>query len=319
MTGEVEVVRRGEIESHRTTTAARARLLAGAFLAGYSGRTLEAYRCDLHQWWSFCDQVDVEPLAATRAHVQVYGQQLEQAGRSPATIARKLSAIAGFYAYCTVEGEIPKSPAAHVRRPRVSDESPRLGLDRHELARLLAAAEAHGPEAYALICLLALNGLRVSEACGARVEDLDDVRGHRVLTVQRKGGKRAQFPLAPRTAAAIAELPSMTQGLEDAAGSRVSPPAPGPAVQLIGLDRFGAGRLVRHLAAAAGITKRISPHSLRHSFCTLALDAGVALRDVQDAMGHADPRTTRRYDRGRQSLDRHATYAVASFVDVDQA
>jgi len=60
---------------------------------------------------------------------------------------------------------------------------------------------------------------------------------------------------------------------------------------------------------------RSYPHSLRHAFGTAALDAGVPLRDVQDAMGHADPRTTRRYDRSRHSLDRHATYAVAAFLD----
>jgi integrase/recombinase XerD len=80
------------------------------------------------------------------------------------------------------------------------------------------------------------------------------------------------------------------------------------------LDRHAAGRIVRRLARAADINKRIGPHSLRHSFITAALDAGVPLRDVQEAASHADPRTTMRYDRARQSLDRHATYIVATFV-----
>ena len=71
---------------------------------------------------------------------------------------------------------------------------------------------------------------------------------------------------------------------------------------------------MKRLAKRAGIAKRISPHSLRHSFITAALDAGVPLRDVQEAASHADPRTTMRYDRGRESLDRHATYIVATFV-----
>ena len=71
---------------------------------------------------------------------------------------------------------------------------------------------------------------------------------------------------------------------------------------------------MRRLARQAGITKRIGPHSLRHAFITAALDAGVPLRDVQEAASHADPRTTMRYDRARQSLDRHATYLVAAFV-----
>jgi integrase/recombinase XerD len=80
------------------------------------------------------------------------------------------------------------------------------------------------------------------------------------------------------------------------------------------MDRYAADRIVKRLTKRAGITKRISPHSLRHSFITAALDAGVPLRDVQEAASHADPRTTMRYDRARQSLDRHATYIVAAFL-----
>jgi integrase len=75
-----------------------------------------------------------------------------------------------------------------------------------------------------------------------------------------------------------------------------------------------AWRLVRRLARRAKLpaADRLSPHSLRHSAITAALNAGVPFRDVQDFAGHADPRTTRRYDRSRNSLDRHATYALAS-------
>ena len=80
------------------------------------------------------------------------------------------------------------------------------------------------------------------------------------------------------------------------------------------MDRYAADRIVKRLCRAAEITKRISPHSLRHSFITAALDAGVRLRDVQEAASHADPRTTMRCDRARQSLDRHATYVVATFI-----
>ncbi|MGH3609866.1 MAG: tyrosine-type recombinase/integrase, partial [Pseudonocardiaceae bacterium] len=68
------------------------------------------------------------------------------------------------------------------------------------------------------------------------------------------------------------------------------------------------------LARRAQVTTSISPHSLRHTFVTLSGDASFSLRDVQEAAGHADPRTTRRYDRGRHSVDRHATYALASFL-----
>jgi site-specific recombinase XerD len=80
------------------------------------------------------------------------------------------------------------------------------------------------------------------------------------------------------------------------------------------LDRHAAARIVRRLAKRGGIDKRVTPHTLRHAFITAALDAGVPLRDVQEAASHADPRTTMRDDRARGSLDRHATYIVATYL-----
>ena len=153
------------------------------------------------------------------------------------------------------------------------------------------------------ISLLALNGLRISEALGADIDDLSTERGHRTLSIVRKGGATVTVPLAPRTARALEcyigdrDVGPIFRG---AHGGR--------------MDRYAADRTVKRLARRAGITKRISPHSLRHSFITAALDAGVPLRDVQDAASHADPRTTMRYDRARHSLDRHATYIVATFL-----
>ena len=127
--------------------------------------------------------------------------------------------------------------------------------------------------------------------------------GHRTLTVTRKGGKVVTIPLAPRTARAI----------DLAVGERCDGPifltAEGRR-----LERHGAGRIVRRVARRAGIAKNVGPHTLRHAFITAALDAGVPLRDVQEAASHADPRTTMRYDRARASLDRHATYIVAAYI-----
>ncbi len=80
------------------------------------------------------------------------------------------------------------------------------------------------------------------------------------------------------------------------------------------LDRHGAARIARRVTHRAGIIKNASPHTLRHAFITAALDAGVPLRDVQEAASHADPRTTMHYDRARTSLDRHATYIVATYI-----
>ena len=141
------------------------------------------------------------------------------------------------------------------------------------------------------------------EATGANIEALGVERGHRTLVITRKGGKVVTIPLAPRTARAI----------DLAVGER----SDGPvflATDGRRLDRHGAARIVRRAAHRAGITKPVGPHTLRHAFITAALDAGVPLRDVQDAASHADPRTTMRYDRARGSLDRHATYIVAAYL-----
>src|SRR5690242_11224430 len=80
------------------------------------------------------------------------------------------------------------------------------------------------------------------------------------------------------------------------------------------LDRHAAARIVRRTAQAAGITKRVGAHTLRHGFITAALDAGVPRRDVQEAASHADPKATVRYDRARVSLDHRATYIVATVI-----
>jgi integrase len=175
-------------------------------------------------------------------------------------------------------------------------------LDRNELGALLVQAGLGDLRDGALITLLALNGLRISEALNADIDDLSSERGYRTLAIVRKGGKHVTIPIVPRTGRA----------LDLYIGERTM----GPIFLGVGggrMDRYCADRMVKRLAKRAGIDKRISPHRLRHSFITAALDAGVPLRDVQEA-SHADPRTTMRYDRARRSLDRHATYIVSTFI-----
>jgi site-specific recombinase XerD len=278
------------------------RIALAGFLAWYSGLTRQAYELDLRQYAAWCQQHQLQLFAARRADIECFARDLETRGRTRATITRRLRRIAGFYCYA-VEGELlDHSPAAHVRRPRLDYESHATGLDRNELGALLVAAGLGSPPEYALISLLALNGLRVSEATGAGIEAMGIERGNRTLIVTRKGGKVVTIPLAPRTARAI----------DLAVGERTD----GPALLAADgrrLDRHGAARIVRRTARRAGIVKQVGPHTLRHAFITAALDAGVPLRDVQEAASHADPRTTMRYDRARTSLDRHATYIVAAY------
>jgi site-specific recombinase XerD len=279
------------------------RLALAGFLAGYSGLTRQAYELDLRQYAGWCSQHHLRLFQARRADIECFARDLEIRGRARATITRRLCTIAGFYRYAVEEELLEHSPAAHVRRPRLDYESHATGLDRNELGALLVATGLGQPAEHALVSLLALNGLRVSEATGANVENLGIERGHRTLVITRKGGKVVTIPLAPRTARAI----------DLAVGERVDGPIfLTPEGQR--LDRHGAARIVRRVALRAGITKPVGPHTLRHAFITAALDAGVPLRDVQEAASHADPRTTMRYDRARGSLDRHATYIVAAYL-----
>jgi len=114
---------------------------------------------------------------ARRADIECFARDLEARGRARATVTRRLCTIAGFYRYAVEEELLDHSPAAHVRRPRLDYESHATGLDRNELGALLVAAGLGPPAEHALISLLALNGLRVSEATGADIEALGVERG----------------------------------------------------------------------------------------------------------------------------------------------
>jgi site-specific recombinase XerD len=151
--------------------------LAG-FLAGYSGLTREAYTLDLRQYVAWCTEHRVAVFGARRADIECFARHLETLGRARATIARRLCTVAGFHRYAEQEGLIAVSPAAHVRRPRLDYESHATGLDRNEVGAMLVAAGLASARDHALISLLALNGLRVSEAIGANIEDLGLERGH---------------------------------------------------------------------------------------------------------------------------------------------
>ncbi|RTL61767.1 MAG: integrase [Pseudonocardiaceae bacterium] len=311
----VVAVTAGEVERARER---RNRVLAAFLLGCRSEHTRRAYASDVTAFFDWCDEVGVEVFAIRRVHLDGYVTALAaprpRTGRPAAasTVARRLAALAGFYDYAVDDGLIASSPVTRVRRPRVESDSPSTGLDRDEQRALLAAAAADGLRSTALVTLLLHNGLRIDEALSRDVEHLQTERGHRVLRLHRKGDRAATAALAAPTARALDAY------LDGRAGGPIFATRTGRR-----MDGPAAWRLIRRLARTAGLDSagRIGPHSLRHAFVTTALDAKVELRDVQDAAGHADPRTTRRYDRARHNLDRHATYAVASFlaesVDVD--
>lgn len=110
------------------------------FLAGYSGLTRDAYALDLRQFAAWCDHHNLRLFQVRRADIECFGWDLEAAGRSRATVARRLCTVAGFYRYAVEEELLDHSRAVHVRRPRLDYESHATGLDRNEVGALLVAA-----------------------------------------------------------------------------------------------------------------------------------------------------------------------------------
>ena len=154
------------------------RLALAGFLAGYRGLTREAYTLDLRQFTAWCRLRSLSLFAVRRADIETFARDLEAKGRARATVTRRLCTIAGFYKYAVEEELLEHSLAAYVRRPRLDYESHATALDRNELGAILVAAGLGPPAEHALISLLALNGLRVSEATGADIEQLGLERGH---------------------------------------------------------------------------------------------------------------------------------------------
>ncbi len=319
----IELIARVRAElPHLANLGGREELLAAAWLMSLrSARTRRAYAGDLRAWLAWLAEREIDVLAAGRVHADLWvAGQLER-GAEASSVRRRLSALSSFYRYCATHDMVSRIPTSGVVRPAVDpDYTATIGLARDEARALVAAADAdRGPQALrtaAVIRLLLHNALRVDEACAADVPDLGADAGHRVLRVTRKGARKAKVPLTPATGAALdAYLADRARraGLADV--HRLS----GPLLATATGGRLQQGHLwelVRRLARAAGIEtwQELSPHSLRHSAITFALDAGAALRDVQDYAGHKDPRTTRRYDHSRDSLDRNAAYAVAAYL-----
>jgi site-specific recombinase XerC len=206
------------------------------------------------------------------------------------------------YAWLARRGHISSSPAAGIPRPSARPRTtPAPTLTRDQALVLVHAADtAPGPQrarTAALTAVLLFTGARVSEVISADVGDLGAEQGHRVLRVTRANGRRQDLML-PGTAAS--RIDAYLTGRASQAGA-----------QPLFATRTGARlfapdvwRTVRRLAARAGLpadlTSHLGPRMMQHTFAALYLDAGRPLRDLQNAMGHADPRTTRRYDQARR-------------------
>jgi integrase/recombinase XerD len=327
-----------------TDADAVTRLVLGWLAGKRSENTRTAYARDIGitprrragrapSWLAWCRAEGVHPVTGvTGLHVALYARRLAAAELSPASAARKLTAVSGWYSWLARRGHIAASPADGIARPRHAAATPATPvLTRDQALRLVRAADTTaGPQrarTSALVAMLLFTGARISEVIGARVGDLGTEGGRRVLRVTRGDGERRSLPLPGPAAVRIDAYLAVRPDLGGAPGRRGQPdpgqPDPGSKVLFAtgtGGRLFAADvwRVMRRLAGQAGLpddlTSRLGPEAMRHSFATLYLDAGGSLSDLQEVMGHADPRTTRRYDRERQAPSRSPGDVVAAYL-----
>jgi tyrosine recombinase XerD len=260
---------------------------------GLARKTVEAYARDLVAFSRSAlargvRRPDTLGEAVVRAHLAA----LETDGLSARSRARALAAIRGFLRFLTMRGTLRGDPARtlHVRRPPARLPRALAGGEVGALLAQPAESERRGLRDRALLELLYACGLRVSEAVALRGVQLDLTAGF--VTVVGKGGKERVVPLGRPARAALAaylerERPRLLRG------------RPSPFVFLgpggRALTRQAVWKLVRRRALAAGLPRRVSPHTLRHTFATHLLNGGADLRVVQTLLGHADVTTTQVY------------------------
>jgi integrase/recombinase XerC len=262
---------------------------------GASPHTVRAYEGDLRRFAEFLGgEGGLLDGRVDRPAVRRFLGELHARGYQRSSIARTLACLRTFYEYFVREGRIAANPVRPVPTPRRDRKLPRF-LEEEDVRRLLEDGPADGFGALrdrALLEVLYGGGLRVSEAVGLDLGDLDLAEG--TARVRGKGGKERLAPLGSEAARALAAyLPERAARLE--AAGRVGEGALFLNKNGGRLDVRSVRRLLRRRADAAGIRARVTPHTLRHSFATHLLNRGADLRAVQELLGHEDLATTQIY------------------------
>lgn len=288
-----------------------------AFLAGrLTDKTRRAYRQDLDAFFTFAGVR--APTDITPELVTAWRNALMDQGMRPATVARKLTALRCFCEHLVYREHLKKNPADAkvVNTPRVSGASRTQGLTYGQAARLLEMpdrATVRGARDHAMLRWLLQLGLRREELCRVTLADLGEERGHRTARIFGKGGKDRLLPMKPSLwRATLEHLEKSGRALdrEPATAPLFTSTRPRSGKVLAPLSPRMVWNIVTGYVRAAGIKKRISPHSLRHTAITLILDAGGTIRQAQVFSGHSDPKTTVRYDRTREDLDKSGAHLI---------
>ncbi|HEX5475657.1 MAG TPA: site-specific tyrosine recombinase XerD [Vicinamibacterales bacterium] len=257
-----------------------------------SANTVESYARDLNALAAFAAKRQQPVEALERQDLEAFARQVISAGLSPRSAARATASIRGFYRFLMLECRIAADPAEDLRAPRAWPSLPHyLGIE--EIDRLLAQPDASTPIGVrdkALLEALYATGLRVSELLSLRPGDVRLDEGY--LTCIGKGDKQRIVPLGD---AAVGWVRQYLEGGRPALVRR----AKSAWLFVNGrggrLSRVGFWKILKAYGVAAGISRDLSPHVLRHSFATHLLERGADLRVIQTLLGHADLSTTQIY------------------------
>jgi len=253
-----------------------------------SPHTLRSYRADLLEFVRHASHDNSgDWLAAVDSRtVRAFLVRLHDRGLDAVTIARKLAAVRSWFRFLVRRGVLERNVAREVRGPRMPKKLVSF-LPIDEAAALMDGKPIAGPERLrdaAVLEILYASGLRVSELAGLDLDDVD--RGRQTVRVLGKGRKERIVPYGGRAASALAAYLAMRG---DARGPLFANRRGGR------LSVRSIHTIVRRCAQACGITRRVSPHTLRHTFATHLLDAGADLRMIQELLGHSRLSTTQRY------------------------
>ena len=264
-----------------------------ALEAGHSRHTVESYLRDVQRFATHAaEQGRKSPDDVTPASLREFVYALKDAGLAPSSIHRQISALRTYYRFLVGEGHARTNPTERLESPKRWRSLPTV-LTVLEIDRLLSAPnpdEPLGSRDRALLELGYATGGRVSELVGIKASDVFFEEG--IARLFGKGAKQRLVPVGRRALGAVALYsrsvrPTLDKGKSK--GVLFLNARGGP------LSRVGAWGIIKNAAKRAGITKRVTPHTLRHTFATHLLEGGADLRAVQEMLGHADLATTQLY------------------------
>ncbi|MBW1907928.1 MAG: site-specific tyrosine recombinase XerD [Deltaproteobacteria bacterium] len=258
---------------------------------GLADNTVQAYSRDLIRFFQFLEKKKLTPLEVSKDQITEYttiiGRRL-----SSRSVARNISAVRSFFRFLVTEGRIKSSPTRLVETPRVSMRLPGV-LSQADVEHLLSQPDVSRPigqRDMAMLEILYATGLRVSELVNLKTQDLNLEAGY--VRTLGKGSKERVIPMGEKAVAAVKEYLS-------GARLRLTKATNSPYLFLTfrgrPMTRQGFWKIIKKYGRQALIKKKLTPHSIRHSFASHLLDAGADLRSVQVMLGHADISTTQIY------------------------